>query len=407
MQRLAYAEWSWAEYRDAAACLLRRQNTGAVLPDMLDSWRSIYPGAALLPVNRGRVALRLALQGFARLAPGKTEVVYPAYICASVIRAIERAGLVPVPADIGPDLNMGVSEAARVVGANTLAVIAVHLYGCPAPISAFADFCRARGVFLVDDAASLGGVADDEGRMLGAFGDAGVISFTASKSIVTGSFNAGGLLIVNNPALTSALQREWEALPAARFRVSDFLLFLRDQQLETYTRAAAYYWSAMRRRMFVSHDGGHACPPARMAEISARLALRQLSSLPRRIAGRIQVVEGFHRSLAAISGIGFPQYRRGRYLTRIMLRLPAESDVASVRDALRRRGIETRRGYAIDLRYGRGFPRALALAPRLVEVPSHSRMEEPAIARICTTLSDIVGAAHAAPHRLPQSATAE
>lgn len=408
MQLLVCAEWGWAEYRDAMASLVgRRQNSGAALAEMLEAWKLFCPGVSLLPVNRGRVALRLALQAFARCAPDKTEVVYPAYICGSVIAAIEHAGLTPVPADIGPNLNMGVMQAMQVVNNNTLAVVAVHIYGCPAPVGEFEEFCRSRGIFLIDDAATLGGVAADDGRMLGGFGDVGVISFTASKTIVAGGFNAGGLLLVNKPELASAMRREWEALPAPRFRLSDFLLFLRDQPLETYTRAATYYWSAARRRFSPRHDGRHACPPARMPNISARIALRQLGSLRRRIAGRIGVAEGFHRGLAALPGIAFPQYQQGRYLTRIVLQLPEGSDLAAVRAGLRRQGIETRRGYDLDLRYGDRFPRARAVAPLLVEVPSHSQMEEAAIQRICGALGEIVGSVRHSPSRTQQSAAAE
>jgi dTDP-4-amino-4,6-dideoxygalactose transaminase len=393
MQRLVCAEWGWAEYRDAAACLAGgRQNSGGAVAALLDAFASLYPGSVPLPVNRGRVALTLALRAFARLKPGKTEVVYPAYICASVIAAIEAAGLVPVPADIGPDLNMGVAQAARAVGENTLAIVAVHIYGCPAPVAEFQEFCRARRLFLIDDAACLVGVEGESGRMLGAFGDAGVVSFTASKSIVAGGFNAGGLLLVNNPELEPALRREWAALPAPRFRLSDFLLFLRDQQLETYSRAVCYYWSAARRRLSRRYDGRHDCPPSRIANISALLATTQLGSLDRRVAGRIRIAEEFHRALAAVPEIGFPQYRAGRYLTRIVLQLPPGAGLGRVRAGLRRQGIETRRGYGLDLRHGKAFPRALALAPQLIEVPSHSRMDRAVIERICAALGKSAGA---------------
>lgn len=408
MQRIAGGEWGLSEYRDAVLCLLRRQrDAGPAMASMLERLSRLHPHSLLLPVNRGRWALANALSGLARMRPGKTEVVYPAYICASVIEAIEATGLVPVPADIGPDLNVGVAQAAAAIGDRTLAVIAVHIYGCPAPVAELEKFCRDRGIFLIDDAACLVGVAADEGRMLGGFGDAGVISFTASKSIVAGGFNAGGLLLVNNPELLPAIRQAWETLPAARFRISDLLLFLRDEQFGLYRRMPIYYWSALRRRLFAQCEGRHSCPPARMANISAQLALRQIDSLDRRIAGRIKVAETFHRSLSAMPGIGFPQYQRGRYLTRIMLQLPEGSDLAAVRGGLRRRGIETRRGYDLDLRYGDCCPRARAVAPLLVEVPSHSQMEDAAIERICEALSEVVGGAGRSHGRMQQSAAAE
>ncbi|HEU0156736.1 MAG TPA: DegT/DnrJ/EryC1/StrS family aminotransferase [Stellaceae bacterium] len=407
IERLVCAEWGWAEYREAADCLLfERPRSGAGCAAMLAEFSRLYPQSVFLPVNRGRLALASALRVLARTRSGKTEVIYPAYICASVIAAIERAGLVPVPADIGPDLNIDVAQAARVVGSNTLAIIAAHVYGCPTAVGEFEKLCRSRDIFLVDDAACLVGVAGDDGRMLGSFGAAGIVSFTASKSIVSGGFNAGGLLLVNDPELVPAMRREWEALPEPRFQISDLLLFLRDQQLETYSRSAVYYWSALRRRLSRHYDGRHICPPARMADFSARLALRQLASLDRRIAGRVRVAEAFARRVAAMPGIGFPQYRPGRYLTRIVLQLPTGSDLAAVQAGLRQHGIETRRGYELDLRYGNAFARALAVAPLLIELPSHSRMAEAAIDRICAALGEVVGGAAFAPCPMRQSAIA-
>jgi dTDP-4-amino-4,6-dideoxygalactose transaminase len=389
MQRIIYGEWGWHEYRDVLSCFLRgRQNVGDALAGMLALFGEFYPGSVLLPVSRGRVALRLALQAFARLEPRRTEVVYPAYICWSVIEMIEQAGLVPVPADVGADLNLGIGEVEKALTAKTLAIVAVHMYGCPAPIAALEDLCRGRGIFLVDDAATVVGVAVDRGRMLGGFGDAGLISFTTSKSIVTGGYNAGGLLLVNNPELVAPMQREWAALPQPRFAGGDFLLFLRDQQLEPYMHAATYYYQAVRRRLSRRPDSRHACPPTRMANVSAVVAIRQLQSLDERIAGRIRVAECFHQEIAQISGICFPQYRTGRYLTRVLLLLPKNTDVSSIRASLSHRGIATRRGYELDVRHGCAFPRAARMAPRLLEMPSHSRLGEGAVKKICAALAE-------------------
>ena len=405
MQRIVYAEWGWPEYREVFSCLLRRrQDQGDKLGEMLANFEKFFPGSALLPVNRGRFALKLALRVFAELEPHKTEVVYPAYICSSVIEMIEEAGLVPVPADVGPDLNLDVANAERAVTKKTLAVVAVHMYGCPAPAAALEQFCKERRIFLVDDAATLAGITADRGRMLGGFGDAGLISFTASKSIVAGGFNAGGLLLVNNPALLAPMQRAWAALPEPRFGVGDFLTFLRDQQLEPYAQAAIYYYGAVQRRLFGRSNRSRACPPRRMANINAFVIIRQLRSLDQRIAGRIRIVESFGRRIAAIPGVCFPQYQPGRYLTRIVLLLPEGTEVSSIRAALWRRGVGTRRGYQLDFRHGSTFPAAAQIAPRLLEVPSHSRQREAEVERICAALAAVVNPRQA---KYPSTKSAE
>jgi dTDP-4-amino-4,6-dideoxygalactose transaminase len=391
VHRIVYAEWGAAEYRAALGCLLRgRASIGDAAAELTSRLEALYPGSTVMLVNRGRFALRLALQAFSRLRPGKTEVVYPAYICASVIDAIVGAELVPVPADIGPDLNMGVAQAERAIGPRTLAVIAVHLYGSPAPIAELEQLTRSRGIFLVDDAAAVAGVAADNGRMLGGCGDAGVLSFTGSKSIVAGGFNAGGVLLVNDPDLAPAMRRQWEQLPGARYSLADFLRFLRDQQFEPYTEKAAYYWIEALRRLRLNSERPRGVAATRMPNLSASVALQQLASLPQRIAGRIRVAESFARHLRDVPAVALPQYRPGRYLTRIIVRLPDGADRAPLRRALAQRGVATRRGYSLDLRYGSDFPLTLELAPRLLELPSHSRLDEAAIREICAALRESV-----------------
>jgi dTDP-4-amino-4,6-dideoxygalactose transaminase len=391
MQRIVYAEWGWPEYREVLGCQLRgRQNKGDELGEMIGKFEEFYPQSTLLPVNRGRVALKLALRVFAKLEPHKTEVVYPAYVCSSVIEMIEEAGLVPVPADIGEDLNLGVTDVERAVTKKTLAVVVVHMYGCPAPVTPLEQFCREQQIFLIDDAATLVGILGPRGRVLGGFGDAGLISFTASKSIVAGGFNAGGLLVVNNPDLVAAMQREWAGLPEPRFSIGDFLTFLRDQQLEPYAQSATYYYSAIHRRLFRESGGGRACPPRRMANVNAVVIIRQLQSLDERIAGRTRVAESFGHRIAAIPGVSFPQYHPGRYLTRVVLLLPEGVEISSSRAALSRRGIGTRCGYELDFRYGSSFRKAKQIAPRLLEMPSHSRLTDAEIERTCAALAAVI-----------------
>jgi dTDP-4-amino-4,6-dideoxygalactose transaminase len=387
MQRIVTFEWEWGEYEDAFRCLLRgTHNHGPEMAEMVARFGEMFPTSLVLPVNRGRFALKIALEVFAGLEPCRTEVIYPAYICDSVIEMIEQAGLVPRPADVGRELTIGVDDVERVVTDKTLAVIGVHAYGCPAPIKALEEYAGARQIFLIDDAANVAGVGVDGGKMLGGFGDAGVISFTNSKTLVAGGLNAGGLLLVNNPELAGAMGRAWAALPDPNYSAMDFLLFYRDNRFGRYSRLATYYYNRLLHRAFTKRP----CPPSRMANIDAAIVLRQLVSLPQRLSGRIKVAESFHRHLGALPGVTFPQYRQGRYLTRVLLQLPPGSDLPTIRASLLRRGFETRRGYELDLRHGHTFPRAAQMAPRLIEVPSHSRTADGHVRTLCSSVAEIL-----------------
>src|SRR5204863_4059411 len=60
-----------------------------------------------------------------------------------------------------------------------------------------AAFCRDHGIFLLEDCAHAHG-SDWNGRRAGSYGDAGVYSFYATKTVSTGE---GGVLVSGNDAL--------------------------------------------------------------------------------------------------------------------------------------------------------------------------------------------------------------
>ena len=72
-----------------------------------------------------------------------------------------------------------------------------------------------------------------------------------------------------------------------------------------------------------------------MANFWAAIAARQLDRLDEMRAGRIRVAADYQRELAALPEIGFPQFATGRYLSRIVLTMPAGADVAPLRRAYR------------------------------------------------------------------------
>ncbi len=78
------------------------------------------------------------------------------------------------------------------------AAFLVHIGGHIAfEVEQIAAFCRERGIFLIEDCAHAHGAAWN-GRRPGTWGDAGVYSFYATKTISTGE---GGMLVSTNDAL--------------------------------------------------------------------------------------------------------------------------------------------------------------------------------------------------------------
>ena len=392
MQRISYSEWGHREYRSALAGIAQPPKAQA-RSAMSEMFQATLSGRPLLAVNRASAGLCLALQVFRRVQPGRKEVIVPAYICPIVIRAIEQCGLQPVAVDIGPELNLLPRAVERAISRSTLAVVVAHMYGCPAPIQELEAVCRESDVLVIDDAAQALGVEVD-GRPLGTFGDMGMISFGQSKPVVAGSHNAGGLLVINNPEFESLLQTAWQALPEPQNFRADILRFIWNYQWNRWTEMPSYL--TKKYLIAIGGDEETMLGPSKMSNLAASIAVEQLKTLPRRIAGRRNVAERYQRELSDARGIAFPQYAPGRFLARILLRLPPLIDAAAVRSDLRRLGVRTRLGYPVYGFHGAHPPtQAMALRPRLIEVPSHSQSSDIAIATIVKSLASILpGAAN-------------
>lgn len=159
----------------------------------------------------GRAGLTVLLRAFRRIgAADADEVIVPAYTCYSVPASIVRAGLRPRLVDVNPetlDYDRDALEAADT--SRALAIIATNLYGLPNDLPSLVDFGRARGLFVIDDAAqSMGAVSS--GRPAGTWGDAGLYSLDKGKNV---SAIDGGLLVTNVDRVRDALTAEMATLP--------------------------------------------------------------------------------------------------------------------------------------------------------------------------------------------------
>ena len=102
------------------------------------------------------------------------EVVLPSFTFFATGHAVLWNGLTPVLADcdVG-SFQIDAADAARRMGARTGALLAVHLFGCPAPVDELERLASAAGLALIFDGAHALG-ARWRGRGLGARGDATV-----------------------------------------------------------------------------------------------------------------------------------------------------------------------------------------------------------------------------------------
>jgi dTDP-3-amino-3,4,6-trideoxy-alpha-D-glucose transaminase len=162
-----------------------------------------YCGAAhAVGVASGTDAITLAL-----LASGVSvgdEVITAANTTIPTIVGIERAGGVPVLADVDEaTATLDPVSVAAVVTSRTRAIVPVHLYGQCAPMDALASIAAANELLIVEDAAQAHG-AEYRGRRTGTLGTAAAFSFFPTKNL--GALGDGGAVVTDDPVIAERVR---------------------------------------------------------------------------------------------------------------------------------------------------------------------------------------------------------
>jgi perosamine synthetase len=149
----------------------------------------------------GTVALHAALVAM-EIGQGD-EVILPSFTFFSTVSTVVQAGATPVFAEISP-INYGLDpeDVARRIRPATKAIVPVHYGGLAADMTPLTDLARRHGIMILEDAAESLGAAY-HGKMVGAFGRAGMFSFTPTKIITTGE---GGMLVTDDSDLAQRLR---------------------------------------------------------------------------------------------------------------------------------------------------------------------------------------------------------
>lgn len=153
-------------------------------------------------VSNGLDALHLALRALG-IGPGD-EVIVPSHTFVATWLAVSHAGATPVPVEpVEGGFNLDVARVAEVLTPRTRAIIAVHLYGCPADMSALSTLAKRHGLKLVEDAAQAHG-ASLNGVRAGAFGDVAAFSFYPGKNL--GALGDAGAVTCRDAGLAERLR---------------------------------------------------------------------------------------------------------------------------------------------------------------------------------------------------------
>jgi dTDP-4-amino-4,6-dideoxygalactose transaminase len=160
-------------------------------------WANICNVNYAVAVGNGMDAIEIALRAL-KIKRGD-EVITTAMTAFATVLAIYRAGAIPVLADIEADTGLlCMKSVERCITKKTKAIILVHLYGHLRNIYKWDDFCKTRGIFLVEDCAQAH-LAKSNGRFAGSFGIAAAFSFYPTKNL--GAVGDAGALITNSKTI--------------------------------------------------------------------------------------------------------------------------------------------------------------------------------------------------------------
>lgn len=156
-------------------------------------------------VANGLDALILIFRAYMELGKMEEgdEVIVPANTYIASILAISQNKLVPVLVE--PDLasyNLDPAKVEAKITERTKAILAVHLYGQTADMSALNGLAKKHNLFVVEDCAQAHG-ATHQGKKAGNLGDAAGHSFYPGKNL--GALGDGGAITTNDDELAKVL----------------------------------------------------------------------------------------------------------------------------------------------------------------------------------------------------------
>lgn len=153
----------------------------------------------------GRAAIALALR-MLEIGPGD-KVLVPTYHCPTMIAPVVEIGAQPMFYPITASGEVDVEWLRRAPLAGARAVLAVHYFGFPQPMSRLRTFCDAHRMALIEDCAhAFFGVC--EGLAVGSWGDLAIASLPKFFPVPEGGLIASGARSLNTLAFAPCSWRD-------------------------------------------------------------------------------------------------------------------------------------------------------------------------------------------------------
>ena len=329
--------------------------------------KELYGVKYAFDFNLGRCAMQIALRSFG-LRKGD-EVILSTYSCRGVIEPIIREGLKPVLVDIDNHFNISPESIEKNITKRTKVIIMGHLYGYPAQIDKILTVKKKYKLYLIDDAAQVVGLRYNN-KMVGTFGDAGILSFGIGKSI---SATGGGMLITNNKNIADVTNLNW------LFSKEDTEDRSKDYWLEYYQRSKTAPFLLLANKFIKKEDW----IIKRMSLIDCSLILKQLIKLQGLISFRRITALTYHKCLDGNTSIEIPDVTdKSHIFTKYVIKLkPFEGNSREFSRFLRMNRIETEVNYQplhLYSRYRKFKTSSLGdsekIWEKVITIPCHHRM---------------------------------
>lgn len=209
---------------------------------------------AVAMVN-GTATLHIALEA-AGVSMGD-EVICPPLTMSSTSIAVLMANAIPVFADVDPDTFLiTAEEIEKKITSKTKAIITVSLYGLSPQMKPIMDLADKYNLVVIEDNAECYG-AEQDGKIVGTFGDIASYSFQSSKHLTAGE---GGIVITDDADLADKMRR-YSGLGYAGISSSKGRITKDDIQNPDYERHVILGWNY------------------RMSDLCAAVALGQLERM--------------------------------------------------------------------------------------------------------------------------------
>lgn len=323
------------------------------------------------------------------------EVILPAYTAGSLVTAVLKAGLKPVLCDISPqDFNTTADSLLNAVSPDTLAVVAVHMFGIGIRGTETLRERLSKDIFLIEDCAQSMG-SKINAKFLGSFSDASFFSFGRGKNL---SIYAGGCIVTGNSEIAEGIEKEWKG------RGEENLLFQISliAEILAFSLVASpliYGLTFPLTRRFKDTTPPRDFAVKKMCNLEAALGLelmqRQEEVFSRRCQNGLLLINELKKKEGGVTVPDIPESSRF-----VFPRLPVLFEDPEKREKAERRlwvnGIESSRMYLrplhrmFDLGYTKeDFPNANYFAQRLLTLPVHPSVRISDLERIIEVIKEV------------------